>query len=97
MFHLQNDEPLLAYSLGNRSACLFRMEMYQDAIHDIQFALNGLHYPRDSVFKLYERMARSYMALHQPKEAEAVLKAGAKLVKNKEEGQKASQLMQSLR
>ena len=36
---------MLSFSLANRSACLYRMKMYQEAINDIQIALS-LNYPR---------------------------------------------------
>ena len=69
---------VLAFSLGNRSACSFRMEMYREAIQDIQVALS-LNYPRESTFKLYERLARCWMALRQKDQALNALEHARKL------------------
>ena len=57
----ENTSPTLAFALGNRSAALFRLENYSEAITDIHFALS-LNYPKASRSKLYERIGRCYLA-----------------------------------
>ena len=69
---------MLAYSLGNRSACLFRMELYQEAIDDLQLALS-LNYPNDARHKLYERLGRSYLAIEDLSRAKEAFKICQKL------------------
>ena len=65
---LESSSTMLAYSLGNRSACLVRMEMYQEAIDDIQLALS-LNYPKEDRYKLYERLGKAYMAIGETAKA----------------------------
>ena len=65
---LESSSTMLAYSLGNRSACLVRMEMYQEAIDDIQLALS-LNYPKEDRHKLYERLGKAYMAIGETAKA----------------------------
>ncbi|XP_033155180.1 SET and MYND domain-containing protein 4 [Drosophila mauritiana] len=48
--------------LANRSATLYHMQKYQECLIDIKRALD-LSYPKDLIYKLYERQARCYMAL----------------------------------
>ena len=66
----EDNTEMLAYALGNRSACLFRMDMFEYAIEDINFALS-LNYPKATRVKLYERLGRSYLALGQNQKATA--------------------------
>ena len=72
---------MLAFSLANRSACLFRMKFYLEAINDIQMALS-LNYPRGSKHKLYERMARCHLALKQGDKAKLALTILKQLVQS---------------
>ncbi|BFG06135.1 SET and MYND domain-containing protein 4 [Drosophila madeirensis] len=48
--------------LANRSATLYHMQKYQECLIDIRRAID-LGYPKDLIYKLYERRARCYMAL----------------------------------
>lgn len=84
---LESDEEeakMLAFSLGNRSACLYRMEMFQESIDDIQAALS-LNYPKESMFKLKERLAKSYLALEETSKVKEVLNCLQQLAKNEQE------------
>ncbi|KAH8280291.1 hypothetical protein KR018_001592 [Drosophila ironensis] len=49
-------------ALANRSATLYHMTKYQECLIDIKRSLD-LGYPKDLIYKLYERQARCYMAL----------------------------------
>ena len=49
----------LAFSLGNRSACLLNLGNYEEACSDINLAL-ALGYPEEGRYKLYERLGRIY-------------------------------------
>ena len=84
---------MLAYSLGNRSACLFRMEMYREAIDDLLVALS-LNYPTDARHKLYERLGRSYFAIEDFSRAKEAFKICQKL--KKEDNEKFEQLLSKI-
>ncbi|XP_061397445.1 SET and MYND domain-containing protein 4 [Musca vetustissima] len=47
--------------LANRSAALYHLEKYDEAMIDIKRSLD-YGYPKDLLYKLYERLARCYMA-----------------------------------
>lgn len=49
-------------ALANRSATLFHMQKHSECLVDIRRALE-LQYPKDLIYKLYERQASCYMAL----------------------------------
>lgn len=49
-----------AIILANRSATLFHMEKYDETLIDVQRSID-LGYPKDLIYKLYERQARCYM------------------------------------
>ncbi|XP_036331884.1 SET and MYND domain-containing protein 4 [Rhagoletis pomonella] len=49
-----------AIILANRSATLFHMEKYDETLIDVKRAID-LGYPKDLIYKLYERQARCYM------------------------------------
>ena len=57
------------------------MELYQEAINDIQFALS-LNYPKASKQKVYERLARCHLALEQGEKARTALMILKQLVKD---------------
>ena len=58
----------LALSLGNRSACLFKMGDYELAIADINFALS-LGYPEQTRYKLYDRLGKCHLKNGNPAKA----------------------------
>ncbi|TDG50660.1 hypothetical protein AWZ03_002964 [Drosophila navojoa] len=49
-------------ALANRSATLYHLQKHSECLVDIRRALE-LEYPKELVYKLYERQARCYMAL----------------------------------
>ncbi|XP_011192734.2 SET and MYND domain-containing protein 4 [Zeugodacus cucurbitae] len=49
-----------AIILANRSATLFHMEKFDEALIDVKRSID-LGYPKDLIYKLYERQARCYM------------------------------------
>ncbi|KAH8415808.1 hypothetical protein KR222_001194 [Zaprionus bogoriensis] len=49
-------------ALANRSATLYHMQKHSECLVDIRRALE-LGYPKDLIYKLYERQARCYMAI----------------------------------
>ncbi|KAH8299554.1 hypothetical protein KR044_002756 [Drosophila immigrans] len=49
-------------ALANRSATLYHMQKHSECLVDIRRSLD-LGYPKDLLYKLYERQARCYMAL----------------------------------
>ncbi|EDW01344.1 SET and MYND domain-containing protein 4 [Drosophila grimshawi] len=60
---LPNDKVLeRSIALANRSATLYHMQKYCECLVDIRRSLE-LEYPKDLVYKLYERQARCYVAL----------------------------------
>ncbi|XP_037955909.1 SET and MYND domain-containing protein 4-like [Teleopsis dalmanni] len=50
-----------AIALANRSATLYHMKKYDESLIDIKRSME-LGYPKDLLYKLYERQARCYMA-----------------------------------
>ena len=85
------ESTMLAYSLGNRSACLVRMEMFKEAIDDIQLALS-LNYPKEDRHKLYERLGKAYMAIGETAKARGAFLIFKELTQDEE---KFSALMKS--
>ncbi|XP_030386848.1 SET and MYND domain-containing protein DDB_G0284059 [Scaptodrosophila lebanonensis] len=51
-----------AIVLANRSATLYHMDKHKECLIDVRRAID-LGYPKDLIYKLYERQARCYMAL----------------------------------
>lgn len=47
--------------LANRSAALYHMEKYEQAIQDMEFAEED--YPKEMMHKIKERTARCYLAM----------------------------------
>ena len=90
--HDDSSSTMLAYSLANRSACLVRMEMYKEAIDDIQLALS-LNYPKEDRHKLYERLGKAYLAIGETGKARAAFGIVKELTQNEE---KFSLLMNSV-
>lgn len=60
------------------------MEMYQETIDDIQAALS-LNYPKESMFKLQERLAKSYLALGDVSKGKQVISCLQQMAKNEQE------------
>lgn len=58
----------LSIVIANRSAALNHLEQYEDALADIRRCLS-LGYPRNLRYKVYERRARSLLALKRNKES----------------------------
>ncbi|XP_068146195.1 SET and MYND domain-containing protein 4 [Drosophila tropicalis] len=54
--------PELRIALANRSATLYHLQKYKECLLDIQRSID-LGYPKDLIYKLYERQARCHMAL----------------------------------
>lgn len=50
-----------AIILANRSAALYHMEKFDETLIDVKRSIN-YGYPKDLLYKLYERQARCYMA-----------------------------------
>ncbi|XP_075166218.1 SET and MYND domain containing, class 4, member 3 isoform X1 [Haematobia irritans] len=50
-----------AIVLANRSAALYHLDKYDEAMIDIKRSMD-YGYPKDLIYKLYERLARCYMA-----------------------------------
>lgn len=50
-----------AIILANRSATLYHMEKYDETLIDIKRSLD-YGYPKELLYKLYERQAKCYMA-----------------------------------
>lgn len=49
-----------AIILANRSATLFHLEKYDETLIDVKRSID-LAYPKDLIYKLYERQARCHM------------------------------------
>ena len=69
----------LALSLGNRSACLFKMGDYELAIADINFALS-LGYPEQTRYKLYDRLGKCHLKNGNPEKAKPSFLIASQLV-----------------
>lgn len=64
----KNGSKELTLALANRSAALFHLKRYEEAIRDIDCSLK-FGYPRESRYKLYERRARAWLQLGRRQEA----------------------------
>lgn len=58
----------IAVALANRSAALYHLEEFEDAIQDIDIALN-FAYPKEMRFKILDRRARCLLGLKRHDEA----------------------------
>jgi len=58
-----------ALALGNRSAVLAESERFQEAVEDINVALDHFHYPLDLQFKLFERKGKCLSCIGKDEEA----------------------------
>lgn len=59
VYSFQEKPTTLAFSYGNRSACLLKLGNYEEACTDINLAL-AFGYPEEGRYKLYERLGRIY-------------------------------------
>ena len=69
----------LSLSLGNRSACLLKMDDYENAIADINFALS-LGYPEQTRYKLYDRLGKCHLKNGNPLKAKPAFLIAHQLV-----------------
>lgn len=59
--------------MANRSAALYHMQKYEDCLKDVARAYK-FGYPKEKIYKLYEREAQSHLALKANEPAIAAFK-----------------------
>merc|ERR1719500_2731802 len=65
--------PEISLALANRSAVLYRLRKYREAVEDIALALR-YRYPKNLQYKILQRRGQCLAALGRQAEAEAALK-----------------------